>query len=97
MEQRELKLVLSLEMAKRWYKSNDKELKTLALSVYTKEELEKVTIDDIKNAIDNDTFSKLVKQSNAILNIIIIANYFNKDYKKTDETLGYFWVKDGNQ
>lgn len=94
MEERELKLILSLEMAKRWYKSNDESIKTLALSVYTKEELEKVTIDDIRNAIDNDTFSKLVKQSNAVLNIILIANYFNKDYKKTDGTLGYFWIKE---
>ena len=94
MEERELKLILSLAMAKRWYKSNDESIKTLALSVYTKEELEKVTIDDIKNAIDNDTFNKLVKQSNAVLNIILIANYFNKDYKKTDGVIGYFWIKD---
>ncbi|MBQ8206371.1 MAG: hypothetical protein IJZ77_02820 [Bacilli bacterium] len=60
--EKELKIILSLETAKRLYKSDDTELRTLALSVYTKEELEKVTIDDIRNTIDNNTFSKLVKK-----------------------------------
>ena len=43
--EKELKLILSLDMAKKWYKSNDKELQILALNVYTKEELTELTLE----------------------------------------------------
>lgn len=89
--ERELKLILSLEMAKKWYKSNDKELQILALNVYTKEELTELTLEDIQNNIDELRFSLNCKQSNAYLNISIIADYFNNYWRKEDNVIGYFW------
>ena len=65
MEQKELKIILSLETAKRWYKSNDTELKILALNVYTEKELTDLTLDDILYEIDeilNNNYDELLDE-----------------------------------
>ena len=89
--ERELKLILSLDMAKKWYKSNDTELKTLALSVYTEDELTELTLDDILCEIDEIIYKERINQSKAYLNISIIADYFNNYWKKENNVIGYFW------
>ena len=89
--ERELKLILSLEMAKKWYKSNDKELQTLALTVYTKDELTTITMDDIINATDDRAYHSFTDKIHSYLNILIVARYFNKNWNKKDEEIGYFY------
>ena len=89
--ERELKLILSLEMAKKWFKSDDKTLQTLALNVYTKEELTELTLDEILYEIDEIRYNERINESNAYLNISIIADYFNNYWKKEDNVIGYFW------
>ena len=94
--ERELKLILSLEMAKKWYKSDDNTLKTLALNVYTKEELTELTLDEIIYEIDEIRYNERINQSNAYLNISIIADYFNNYWRKEDNVIGYFWSYNEN-
>lgn len=94
--ERELKLILSLEMAKKWYKSDDKTLQTLALNVYTKEKLNELTLDEILYEIDEIRYNERINQSNAYLNISIIADYFNNYWRKEDNVIGYFWSYNNN-
>lgn len=89
--ERELKLILSLDMAKKWYKSNDTELKTLALSVYTEDELTTITMDDIINATDDRAYHSFTDKIHAYLNILIVARYFNNNWNKKDDEIGYFY------
>lgn len=89
--ERELKLILSLEMAKKWYKSNDTELKTLALSVYAEKELKELTLDDILYEINEIRYKYIINESKAYLNISIIADYFNNYWRKQDDEIGYFY------
>lgn len=91
--EKELKVLLSLGMAKKWYNSEDKELKTLALTVYTKEELEYVSIQEIiDKALTYNIDDKL--QANNMINVI--ATYFNKGWNKSCNEEGYFWQYDYN-
>ena len=83
-------------MAKKWYKSDDNTLKTLALNVYTKEELTELTLDEILYEIDEIKYDEKINQSNAYLNISIIADYFNNYWKKEDNIIGYFWSYNEN-
>lgn len=94
--ERELKLILSLEMAKKWYKSDDNTLKTLALNVYTKEELTELTLEEIISEIDETRYSDRINQSIAYLNISIIADYFNNYWRKENNVIGYFWNYNDN-
>lgn len=96
MEERELKLILSLEMAKRWYKSNDTELKTIALSVYTKEELTTITMDDVLSSTDDKSYHLINDKVNAYLNILIVAKYFNNNWNKKNDEIGYFYSYNNN-
>lgn len=80
--ERELKLILSLNMAKKWYKSNDIELKTIALSVYTKEELTTITMDDVIDSMDDKSYQSFHDKTTAYLNILIVAKYFNNNWNK---------------
>lgn len=91
MENRELKVLLSKTMARRWYKSDDEQLKVLALSVYTKEELEELTIEDIVDNIQ-ETYPELWDKMTSINMIHIVAKYFNGDWKKKDDETGYFYA-----
>ena len=89
--EKELKIILSLTMAKKWYESGDAELKTLALSVYTKEELEEVTFDEIFDSIGKDAYIEYAKRGNAYRNLLIAADYLNKGWTKKDDEIGYYW------
>lgn len=91
--ERELKFILSLDMAKKWYKSNDTALKMLALSVYTENELTTITMDDILNSISDEAYHSVNNKVNAYLNISIVAKYFNKNWNKTNGDVGYYWSK----
>lgn len=89
--EKELKILLSLEKAKRWYNSNDNEFKVLALSVYTKEELEKITLNDIIYKMDPIEYNMIIAKTNAYTNISIIAEHFNNNWQKIDSVIGYFY------
>ena len=91
MENRELKLLLSKTMARKWYESNDEQLKLFALSVYTKEELETLTIEDIVANVQ-ETYPELWDKMASMNYIHIIAKYLNGDWKKRDDVTGYFYA-----
>lgn len=93
MENRELKVLLSKTMARRWYESTDEQLKVLALSVYTKEELEELTIDDIMTNVQ-ETYPELWDKMSSMNYITIIAKYFNGNWEKKDNEIGYFYTFD---
>lgn len=95
MENRELKVLLSKPMARRWYESDDEQLKVLALSVYTKEELEELTIDDIVANI-KDIHPELWDKMASMNYIHIVAKYFNGNWKKKDGIIGYFYTYNAN-
>ena len=91
MENRELKVLLSKTMARRWYESTDEQLKVLALSVYTKEELEELTIEDIVANVE-ETNPEIYNKISSMNMIHIVAKYFNGDWKKRDDVMGYFYA-----
>lgn len=91
MENRELKVLLSKTMARKWYESTDEQLKVLALSVYSKEELEELTIEDIMTNVQ-DIYPELWNEMSSMNYITIVAKYFNGNWKKRDDTTGYFYV-----
>ena len=91
MENRELKVLLSKTMARRWYESDDEQLKLLALSVYTKEELEELTIEDIVANVE-ETNPEIYNKISSMNMIHIVAKYFNGDWKKRDDIMGYFYA-----
>ena len=93
MENRELKVLLSKTMARRWYESNDEQLKVLALSVYTKEELEELTIEDIIANVE-ETNPEIYNKISSMSMIHIVARYFNGNWKKRDDIMGYFYAYD---
>ena len=92
MERRDISV--TLEEAIEWYNSGNTTLRTLALNVYTKDELElnyaliASRVSKYRNAFviplcEGRKFQVLTK-------LAIIANYFNKDWKKTVCNTGYF-------
>lgn len=89
--EKELKILLSLEMAKKWYNSGDSELKTLALSVYSEKELENITFKEIFDSFQKTNYTEYVKRGNAYRNILMVADYFNNNWIKTDNEIGYYW------
>lgn len=91
MENRELKVLLSKTMARKWYESDDEQLKVLALSVYTKEELEELTIEDITTNVQ-ETYPELWDKMTSINMIHIVAKYLNGNWKKRDDIMGYFYA-----
>lgn len=94
-EKREIKV--SLKEAKSWYYGTNDTLKTLALQAYTKEELEEIkTYNNILKSsslihewIECPSYEFFWKLK-AIVKLKIIANYYNKNWKKTDGETGYF-------
>lgn len=92
--EKELRIVLSLEMAKKWYKSEDTELKTLALTVYSKEELETTTFNEIFDSVGKEAYTEYVKRGNAYRNVLMTADYLNKGWTKRDNEIGYYWSYD---
>lgn len=91
MENRELKVLLSKTMARKWYESTDEQLKVLALSVYSKEELEELTIEDIMTNVQ-EIHPELWDKMSSMNYITIVAKYFNGNWEKRDDTIGYFYL-----
>lgn len=91
MENRELKVLLSKTMARKWYESDDEQLKVLALSVYTKEELEELTIEDIVANVE-ETNPEIYNKISSMNMIHIVAKYLNGNWKKRDDIMGYFYA-----
>ena len=94
--EKELKIILSLEMAKKWYNSEDTELKTLALTVYTREELETTTFDEIFDSVGPEAYIEYAKRGTAYRNLLMTADYLNKGWTKQDGEIGYFWSYNNN-
>ena len=89
------KITLSLETAKRYWNSGNKDLMEIATILYSKNELEKLTKEEICT-ITHDTYPNLWDTMSAMNWIYIIAKYFNKDWKKEDNQIGYFFAYDKN-
>lgn len=88
-------ITLTIDAAREYYFSGNDHLKFFALKFYTEEEILNITkyyifnkyISDIKNNI-------IMDQTGNYYKLQIIANYLNNDWKKTDNTAGYFWFYD---
>lgn len=89
--EKELKILLSLEMAKKWYNSGDSELKTIALTVYTKEELENITFDEIFDSVGKEAYVDYEKRGRSYRNLLMTADYLNEGWTKKDNEIGYYW------
>lgn len=87
-------LSITIEQAREWYESGNRALETLALSVYTQEELElnyKLIEPKVHRECaciyfpveDNKKFLTAAK-------LATIAKYYNKSWKRTTSNTGYF-------
>lgn len=87
-------LSITIEQAREWYNSDNRALKTLALNVYTQEELElnyKLIEPKVHRECaciyfpveDNKKFLTAAK-------LATIAKYYNKSWKRTTSNTGYF-------
>ena len=85
---------ITIEQAREWYESGNRALETLALSVYTQEELElnyKLIEPKVRRQCsclyfpveDEKKFSTMTK-------LATIAKYYNKSWKRTTSNTGYF-------
>lgn len=92
MEKRNIKV--TLEQAIEWYNSGNETLRTLALTVYTEEELT-FNIEYMQNKTPSCNYSLIIpvtesRKAFALADLAVIAKYFNKDWKKTPNNTGYF-------
>ena len=93
MEKRNIKV--TLEQAIEWYNSGNKTLRTLALTVFTEEELT-FNINYIFNTIPHGGLCISVpsleacRVVSALADLAVIAKYFNGDWEKTPSNTGYF-------
>ena len=85
---------VTLGQAREWYNSKNATLRELALNAYTKEELE---LD--YNSIDREVNQICTcicipkcegKKFQVLAKLATIAKYYNKDWKKTANNIGYF-------
>lgn len=91
MEERNIKV--TFKQAIEWYNSNNSTLRTLALSAYTKDELE-FNYNLIESKVDQTCGCFNVpmceqKKFQALAKLAIIAKYYNKDWEKTPYNIGY--------
>lgn len=92
MEKRNIKV--TLEQAIQWYNSDNEALKELALTIFTKEELT-LNLAYIKGRVIETKFCATVpaneaEKYNALMDLVMIAKYFNGAWKKTPSNTGYF-------
>ena len=85
MEERSVKI--TIEQAREWVDSDNETLKTLALSAYSKEELEEETLDSIGNKLQLSMMGKYIptkekRKAEIHINLITLAHYFNKGWEK---------------
>lgn len=96
MEERSVKI--TIEQAREWVNSDNETLKTLALSAYSKEELEEETLDSIRNKLQLSMMGKYIptKEQRKVeihINLITLAHYFNKGWEKKVGDTGYYLQK----
>lgn len=87
-------ITVTLQQAIEWYNSGNSALRTLAMSTYTKGELE-LNYPSIVSKVDqiNDSFDiplKEHKNFKTLAKLATIAKYFNKEWRKTVNNTGYF-------
>lgn len=87
METRNIKI--TIEQALKWYNSNDKALRTLALSAYTKKELLLYSLRTESKTISLDVPIDKVNKINTLAQLSLIASFFNKN-KKVENNTRYF-------
>lgn len=92
MEKRNIKV--TLEQATEWYNSGNETLRTLALTVFTEEELT-LNLNSIRDKVAITNFWTWVPSSEenkhrALRDLTVIAKYFNGSWKKTPSNTGYF-------
>lgn len=88
---------VTLEQAQEWYKSGNETLKNLALTAYTKEELQPSSYEAIMQELYDKTacacFTYHLKDRKAVEAIIKLRNiaaFFNGEWKKEPNVNGYF-------
>lgn len=91
-EKRNIKV--TLEQAMGWYNSGNSTLRTLALSAYTEDEL-KLNFKYINSKVCNTCFCANVpvdeaEKYNTLVDLAVIAKFFNGSWKKTINNAGYF-------
>ena len=91
-EKRNIKV--TLEQAIEWYNSGNSTLRTLALSAYTEDEL-KLNFKYINSKVCNTCFCANVpvneaEKYNTLVDLAVIAKFFNGSWKKTAGNIGYF-------
>lgn len=91
-EKRNIKV--TLEQAMEWYNSGNSTLRTLALSAYTEDEL-KLNFKYINSKVCNTCFCANVpvdeaEKYNTLVDLAVIAKFFNGSWKKTTNNAGYF-------
>lgn len=92
MEKRNIKV--TLEQAMEWYNSGNRILRTLALGAYTEDEL-KLSFKYISSKVCNTCFCANVpvdeaEKYNTLVDLAVIAKFFNGSWKKTTSNTGYF-------
>lgn len=85
---------VTLEQAMEWYNSGNSTLRTLALGAYTKDEL-KLNFKYISSKVYNTCFCTNVPVDEAekydtLVDLAVIAKFFNGSWKKTTSNTGYF-------
>ena len=98
MEKRNIKV--TLEQAIEWYNSDNRILRTLALSAYTEDELN-ISFKYISSKVCNTCFCANVPvdeaaKYNTLVDLAVIAKFFNGSWKKTIGNTGYFLVNTCN-
>lgn len=97
-EKRNIKV--TLEQAMEWYNSGNRILRTLALSAYTEDEL-KLNFKYINSKVCNTCFCANVpvdeaEKYNTLVDLAVIAKFFNGSWKKTTSNTGYFLANYNN-
>lgn len=96
MEERSVKI--TIEQAREWINSDNETLKTLALSAYSKEELEEETLDSIRNKLQISMMGKYIptkekRKAETHIDLVTLAHYFNKGWEKKVGDTGYYLQK----
>lgn len=91
-EKRNIKV--TLEQAMEWYNSGNSTLRTLALSAYIEDEL-KFNLKYISSKVCNTCFCanvpvNEVEKYRTLVDLAVIAKFFNGSWKKTISNTGYF-------
>lgn len=88
---------VSLKQASVWYNSDNATLRRLALTAYTENELE-LGFNYIFSKVPKDYFEAIIPideemKYKALIDLAIIAKFYNGDWKKTESNEGYFLGK----